>query len=460
MTKKNSQTQAHSQQAQAQPAPFPVFTKRILAICGIFYLVSQILFLIHIQFPRGHNFDEFHYVPSAKQFLELRENQNWEHPPLGKEIMAVGVGVFGDEPFGWRVMSTFFGSLTLVGMFLWGLAVFRDENIAIWVGIVTLFNQLLYVQSRIGMLDTFMWAFLVWGLAAFCAVWTTRISAETTRRYLGFAGAMFGLATACKWIAVVPWVFCIGLILMVRLFQYWGLGFSKPSAWTTEEEFYSPGLFDDLGYRQLALRLGAIPVLFYFLTFIPYFFIDRTPSYGLLDILQMQPKMWDGQLRVVTSHPYMSNWTSWPLMTRPIWYAFDKEPGAPEFVRGVLLLGNPLMMWGGLLAVAACVWGFLARRARDAFLISAFYLLFVFCWAVIPRKIAFYYYYYPAGMTLSLALAWVFQHLEMSLFRTRLARWAFAGAAFGMFVYFFPILSGMKIRSEDFRSWMWLQSWI
>lgn len=434
--------------------------KRLLAICASFYLVAQVLFLIQIQFPRGQNFDEFHYVPSAKQFLELRENQNWEHPPLGKELMAVGIGLFGDIPFGWRVMSTVFGALTLVGMFLWGLAVFRDERIAIWVGIVTLFNQLLYVQSRIGMLDTFMVCFLIWGLAAFCAAWNSEAKLKDQKRFLAFAGVMFGLATSCKWMAVVPWFFAIGLIGLVRVFQSWGVTLTGKKTWSEVEDFFSPDLFKNLTTKQIALRLGLIPLAAYFATFLPFLFVDRTPAYGLWDIILMQPKMFDGQLRVVTSHPYMSDWKSWPFMTRPIWYAFDKEASDPDYVRGVLLLGNPLMMWGGLFAILACFWGWIRHRARDAFLISAFYLVFVLCWAVIPRKIAFYYYYYPAGMTLSLAIAWVFHHLEMKIFKAPVARWAFAGAVFGLFVYFFPILSGMKIRSDEFRSWMWMSSWI
>jgi DNA-binding PadR family transcriptional regulator len=41
---------------------------------------------------------------------------------------------------------------------------------------------------------------------------------------------------------------------------------------------------------------------------------------------------------------------------------------------------------------------------REPFLILAFYSMFYLCWALIPRKISFYYYYYPAGMVLSFAI--------------------------------------------------------
>jgi hypothetical protein len=37
----------------------------------ILYLLAQLFFLINIQFPAKPNFDEFHYVPSAKQVVNV-----------------------------------------------------------------------------------------------------------------------------------------------------------------------------------------------------------------------------------------------------------------------------------------------------------------------------------------------------------------------------------------------------
>ena len=85
---------------------------------------------------------------------------------------------------------------------------------------------------------------------------------------------------------------------------------------------------------------------------------------------------------------------------------------------------------------------------------------------------SFYYYYYPAGMTLSLALACVFHHFErpdpVRSNRSRWsqflvnegARWGFLLVAAAMFVYFFPILAALKIPADGFRKWAWFNSWI
>jgi dolichyl-phosphate-mannose-protein mannosyltransferase len=429
---------------------------RFLVICAALFLLSHLLFLIGIQFPRGHCFDEFHYVPAAKEWLALGEHRNWEHPPLAKLLMALSIGAWGDIPIGWRYMSTVFGGITLAGMYAWGLALFRNRRAALWVAALTLFNQLLYVQSRIGMLDTFMFAFLAWGLAAFTASWLPG-PAPRVRRMLRFAGACFGLAVACKWFAIVPWLACVGLVVALRLLQAWKMRFETAGP----DDWFRPGLWEGVRARDWMLALAVIPFLAYFVTFLPYAWMPSA-NFSLGEFFAMQLRMYDGQLRVVSAHNYMSKWTQWPLLTRPIWYAFDKEGAGQEFVRCVLLIGNPWVMLTGLAALGACLARWLMSRDRASFLILFFYCAFYFSWALIPRKVAFYYYYYPAGMVLSLAAGAVFfggSSARGSRTRYTLAL-GYLGVAAAVFAYFFPILAALKLPSESFRHWMWFSSWI
>ena len=377
--------------------------------------------------------------------------------------MAGGIALWGDRPIGWRFMSTVFGALTLVGMYLCGLALFRNQRTAITVTLITLLNQLLYVQSRIGMLDPFMVAFMIWGLAAFTAAWDPRLPRKTLLRYFYFSGLMFGLATACKWMGIIPLALEIGLIALVFIFRIWGVEFSpsgRGQVKKNDDDWYSPNLWKSLRLRDFILPLGVVPVAAYFLTFIPYLFVHREaglPSYQITDFWDMQIKMWDGQQRVVTSHPYMSSWMSWPLMLRPIWYTFDKEGARSEFFRGVVLLGNPLIMWTGLVAILYCLRDWIVRRSRTGFLISMIYFSLLLCWMVIPRKIAFYYYYVPAAMTMSLALADALQKLELKF---KNARMIFLLTSAAFFLYFFPILSAAKLNAQSFTWWMWFRGWI
>ena len=428
------------------------FKTQLTAI--VIYFLCQIFFLFNLQYPRGQNFDEFHYVPSAKQFLTLAPNQNLEHPPLGKLLMAVGIGLWGDEPIGWRMMSTVFGSLTCVGMYLFALVLFQSEEAALWTLGITLANQLLYVQARIGMLDTFMFAFLIWSMAAFFATWLPPQNRWKTSTLLRWSGVLIGFAVACKWFAMVAWGSYVFLLVALRLNGSLQSGFKN--------EFLSPSnLLKKTSLMELFFSLVALPTVSYFLTFIPYLFTQDGLSLFSSEFWDLQSKMYELQLRVVSSHPYMSQWTGWPLMLRPIWYAFEPEIGDPGHIRGVLLLGNPLIMWLGLYAIFLCLVDGVRRKSIPGLLIPFFYGAYYFCWSLIPRKIAFYYYYYPSGMMLSFAFGYVFFKWRASAFKwVHPMRWYFLGAACFVFFYFFPILAGLKISNTEWKHWMWFQSWI
>lgn len=283
--------------------------KDLMSYFLVIFFASLVFFLVNIQFPKGYNFDEFHYVPAAKLFLNFEMNKNLEHPPLAKWFMAIGIGIFGDQPMGWRFMSTVFGSLTLVGMFVAALALFRKKSIAIWITLLTLFNQLLYVQARIGMLDTFMMTFLIWALAFYFELWH-----NPRPKILTLCGVFFGLAVACKWFALMAWLAGAFAFVLVRVFQYWGTEFKNPK----ESDWFQPNLFAKLKLQDWAFRYFGVGILVYFATFLPYLFLKHDPSYGLWDLIKMQYEMYDAQLRVVNSHPYNSEWKTWALMKRPI----------------------------------------------------------------------------------------------------------------------------------------------
>lgn len=365
------------------------------------------------------------------QWIAGLENQNWEHPPLAKLLISVGIRLFGDEPLGWRFMSVVFGSLTLVGMYRLAYELFQKNRKAAWIcSGITLFNQLLYVQARIAMLDTFMVAFLIWSLWFFVKAIDESVFDP---KWIRYSGICMGLAIACKWFSLVPWILCGALLFMQAI------------------RLRSKNRMIDL-----VVYWAVVPLLVYYATFLPYLGVNRNPEYTVWELMTtFQTSMYDGQKRVVNSHTYMSQFWEWIILRRPIWYAFDKEGPQQEIVRGVLLLGNPVVMWGGLVAVAALFIQFLRKRTQTAFLILYFYFGFALCWIAIPRKVAFYYYYYPAGMMLSLAITYWLLRAK----RNWVPYVAIAGI-FGVFVYFFPILAALPTDANHFTRWMWLSTWI
>ena len=204
---------------------------------ALIYFLGQAFFIFNLDHPGGMNFDESHYVPAAKALFAptpqerllaslepsqspvrgLKGTPNWEHPPLAKMIVSLGISIFGDRPLGWRSMSTLFGALTLVAFFLIGLQVLGSLKAGVFLATLTLANHLLYVQSRIAMLDTFMFGFLSFAFLFYFLAWIETRGREN--RFLGLSGALFGLAMACKWSAIFPFLVFAGICFIPQFFQ-------------------------------------------------------------------------------------------------------------------------------------------------------------------------------------------------------------------------------------------------
>ena len=157
------------------------------------------LVLVRLTIPSKPFFDEVHYLPAARALLALSHPSNIEHPMLGKELLALGIMLFGDNPLGWRIMPALFGTLALLaGMrALWFASGSRFASIAGGILLATAFP--IFVQSRIAMLDIFMASFL---LVALWAIAGAVRENETGRRRLAIAGVALGLSMAAKWNAV------------------------------------------------------------------------------------------------------------------------------------------------------------------------------------------------------------------------------------------------------------------
>lgn len=72
-------------------------------------------------------FDEIYHPRTAFEHLNRMKPYETTHPPLGKVIMAIGVAIFGMNPFGWRFMGTLFGIIMVPVMYLMGKKIFKRE---------------------------------------------------------------------------------------------------------------------------------------------------------------------------------------------------------------------------------------------------------------------------------------------------------------------------------------------
>jgi dolichyl-phosphate-mannose--protein O-mannosyl transferase len=412
-------------------------------IGAVVFLAGLLVLLAGISYPAKPYFDEIHYVPAARQMLGHGVVLNREHPPLAKELMAVGIAIFGDGPVGWRFMSALFGALSLTGIYVWARLLFGRESAALWAAGVTLVNQLLYVQSRIAMLDVFVLAFMLWAMAAFTATWSGR----HVRRWFMATGVLLGLAVACKWSGLPVWAMVVGIVVLVKTLQRWKTRFEDPR----QSDWYRPDLWSDMTVAHWFASLVVIPAVVYYLSCAP---IDGLDPIGFL---ARQGEMARLLASAAGPHPYASLWTDWPLIRRPIWYLFESEPANSGAIEAVVFLGNPIVLWGGIPALLLCLWRWSAARRADVFLILAAWLATYLCWAVVT-KTSFAYYYLPAGTVLSLALTHAFY--EPPLAAWVWARRLFLLSAFAMLVYLLPISSAsVTVTLAGYNQRMWFLSW-
>ncbi len=191
---------------------------RTAIIALIIFFAAHFALLVGVTTPEKFYFDEVHYVPAAQQMLEPVMSTpvlNPMHPPLAKQLIALSIRIFGDEPLGWRYPGVLFGSLAIVAMYLCGLALFAGQGPAVAVALLTFFNQMVFVQSRIAMLDIFSLAFGLFATAAFLH----GFGKQRPHLWFALAGLAFGFSIACKWSGLFVLAICIVIVAAIRLMQ-------------------------------------------------------------------------------------------------------------------------------------------------------------------------------------------------------------------------------------------------
>jgi len=390
-------------------------------------LVISVLALIFFGFglsnpPRSY-YDEGYYIPAAKALLAGTPNPNPEAPPLGKYLVAAGIELAGDRPVGWRAASTVCGSLSLAAIYLWTYLLSRNSRIALVAAILTLFNNFLFVMSRVAMMDVFLVFFLLWGLAAYTAALELDLSVRKRRILLYCSGISLGLAGACKWNAVDT----LAVLLVTSLALPW---ISKQSSATINPTIarYAENL-QRIGLHNLILAFVILPPVSYCLTFWPLCRSLHLP-FGIHQLLAMNLYIWRFHIAVVGNPAITSAWYSWPLNLSP--------------QRGLsFLLGNPVIMWGGLVAVAFCIRRFWKYLMVAEGLVVLLYFANLLQWVVTPTKCTYYYYYFPSAMCLGVAIALALHGLPPRIFGVRLKLLVLLAAAV-FFLWAYPRMANLQ----------------
>lgn len=407
------------------------------AIAALFGLLAA----LRLTIPSQPFFDEVHYLPAVRELIALGRAMNLEHPPLGKQLIAAGVLVFGDNPLGWRSMAWLFGVLAVfAGMRgMWFASQSRMASVLAGVFLLSAFPLL--VQARIAMLDIFMAGFML--LALWMCAGAVREN-ETARWRLAIAGVALGAAMAAKWNAI-PLAMLPGLgFLAARLYA----GRRRPV------RSIRGGPVGGMSLWEAAIWLGALPLATYAACYWPFLFYDHVSS-NPSGLIALHVQMLDLQTQTLAAHPYQSNWWEWVSNWRAIWYLYEEADGA---IRGVLMIGNPLSSLAMLPALAWCGWAAVKQGRRDCGAMVVLYVASLALWIVAPKPVQFYYHYllpHCFGMgALALGVEQMWQRGE------RLVPVVIVAGSLGLFAWFYPILSAAALAGEQsFLDYAWVEGW-
>jgi dolichyl-phosphate-mannose--protein O-mannosyl transferase len=144
------------------------------------------------------------------------------------------------------------------------------------------------------------------------------------------------------------------------------------------------------------------------------------------------------------------------LDIRPILYYLDYN-GAARSSFGAFT--NPILCWGGLIALFVLAFCALFRREKKALFLLLGYFAQLVPWMFITR-ITFAYHYFPCTVFLVLVMGYVFTLMRDNLARWRLPVWGFTALVAAVFVFFYPALWGAELDTHTASLlYRWLPTW-
>ncbi len=449
-------------------------------------------------------FDEKHYAPQAWQVLSnggVEDNPGFGlvvHPPLGKQLIALGEGLFGYTGLGWRFTSAVFGVILVALVVRIVRRISRSTLIGAVAGLLMVADGVSFVAARTALLDGFLTLFVV---AAFGALMVDRDEvrermhhallegriAETpwgprlgVRWWRFGAGVLLGLAFATKWSGLY-FVAAFGLMSLAMDVAA-RRAYRVPRPWAGV-------LRRDVG--PAAYVFGLIPVAIYLLSYGPWFASETAvgrhevgqsigerhwyqPPDAVRSLWHYTYKAYHFHSTLTNSagnhHPWESKPWTWPMSIRPVLYAIDDEGvagcGPASCVKAVMLVGTPALWWLAVPVLGYAAWrAFVRRDWRYAVVLTGYCAGWLPWFAGIDRQM-YFFYAVPMAPFLVMAIALILGDILYQPTRNAERRTlglvvvsCYVALVITNFVWLFPVLTGLPITQATWNMQIWLPSW-
>lgn len=337
-------------------------------------LVTSLLRLYRLDFPNRYVFDEVYHAFTAKEYLKGNKDAwnpwgksepgvafEWLHPPIAKEIMTASMFILNStDAWAWRLPGTLLGILSVFLIYQLGKRLFKNEIVSLLSAFLFSIDGLVFVQSRTGMNDAYLVAFILISVIFF-----------VEKKY--FYSAIFtGIALSTKWPGIFLLLIYLPFLVYLRQFQK-------------------------------IIYFILIPPVIYLLSYFPYFLI----GYNFNDFLELHNQILWYQTHLKATHNYSSVWWSWPLNLYPVWYFVDYQQNN---MANIFASGNTVLFWLGSASIILTAFEFFKQKSQKLLIIIAGFLAFWLPWAASPR-IMFLYHFSPSVPFLCLALGHQLENL-------------------------------------------------
>ncbi|MCX8559732.1 phospholipid carrier-dependent glycosyltransferase [Mycolicibacterium mucogenicum] len=445
-------------------------------------------------------FDEKHYAPQAWQVLHnngVEDNPGYGlvvHPPVAKQLMAIGEWIFGYNGVGWRFSGAVCGVILVLLVARIVRRMTRSTLLGGIAGLLIIADGVSFVSARTALLDVYQAVFIVAAFGALIvdrdqvrarmhvAMTEGRISETVWGPRLGVrwwrfgAGVLLGLALAVKWSGLYYMVFFGLMTVAFDVAARRAYRVQRPWLGTLRRDV-APGMW----------ALTLIPVGVYLASYAPWF-----ASETAIDRHMEGRNIGDGPFATLRSlwyythdvyrfhsgltnaagnhHPWESKPWTWPMSLRPVLYAIDNNNvpgcGAQSCVKAVMLAGTPAMWFIAVPVLAWAVWRtFVKRDWRYAAALTGYAAGYLPWFADIDRQM---YFFYATPMApfliilITLILGDILYPRSTEPERRTLGLLVvcfYVALVITNFAWMYPILTGLPISPSTWNMEIVLPSW-
>jgi len=169
-------------------------------------------------------------------------------------------------------------------------------------------------------------------------------------------------------------------------------------------------------------------------------------------------------------HPWQSHPAGWIIQFRPTSFYFErKETGScmgSSCVDVITSVGNPLIWWGGVIALCYAIWRLIVKRDSLGMVLAAGTLAGWLPWEPYAHRTIFTFYSVAMVPFVVLTLTWALKHLaqpdslggQFARLRAFAVGW-FIVAVLALSAFFYPVWTAETIPEWYRRAHVWLTTW-